>query len=313
MAWSVEAALERLASATVGFVVGNGRSREGIDLEALRERGVVAGCNAIYRDFTPDLLVTVDPGMTEEVRAADPPCPHVYSGAAGLAGWAGIPLTSNIGCRFPFEWWSAGHTAAAVLCRLAPRLETLTLLGIDLSRPTLYEGTPNYERDRHLEEANLAQYGPNWKLLMEQYPSVQWRWCRPFPEMSAPEMWRDVPNLTVLEEWPRGIPPEPQPTPPQFLRKGRMASIIHLGTRIISGFAVVDDAGNAFPLQPMFTAVPQPTPEAFQQACVRWEERLRELCEIPEAKLLELAALAPDQLAETESTRFRRIGKVNHG
>ena len=49
------------------FVLGNGESRNGIDLESLRGKGKIYGCNALYRDFAPDGLVCVDGGMMHEV------------------------------------------------------------------------------------------------------------------------------------------------------------------------------------------------------------------------------------------------------
>ena len=42
------------------FIIGNGQSRQGFDLESLRGKGTTYGCNAVYRDFTPDYLVSLD-------------------------------------------------------------------------------------------------------------------------------------------------------------------------------------------------------------------------------------------------------------
>ena len=49
------------------FVLGNGQSRLGVNLEKLKEYGKVYGCNAIYRDFEPDVLVGVDQGIMHEM------------------------------------------------------------------------------------------------------------------------------------------------------------------------------------------------------------------------------------------------------
>jgi hypothetical protein len=49
------------------FCIGNGESRIGFDLEQLRPHGKIYGCNALYRDFTPDVLVAVDHGIIHEV------------------------------------------------------------------------------------------------------------------------------------------------------------------------------------------------------------------------------------------------------
>ena len=40
--------------------LGNGNSRNEFDLDELKKYGTVIGSNAIYRDFTPDILVALD-------------------------------------------------------------------------------------------------------------------------------------------------------------------------------------------------------------------------------------------------------------
>jgi hypothetical protein len=45
---------------TQAFVLGNGISRQGIDLDQLRPLGTIYGCNGLYREFTPDVLVATD-------------------------------------------------------------------------------------------------------------------------------------------------------------------------------------------------------------------------------------------------------------
>ena len=40
--------------------LGNGQSRQGLDLTKMKDYATVIGCNAIYRDFTPDILVALD-------------------------------------------------------------------------------------------------------------------------------------------------------------------------------------------------------------------------------------------------------------
>ena len=52
------------------FCIGNGESRIGYDLEKLRPHGKIYGCNAIYRDFMPDVLTAVDHGIMHEIYHA---------------------------------------------------------------------------------------------------------------------------------------------------------------------------------------------------------------------------------------------------
>ena len=49
------------------YIIGNGPSRKGFDLNLLKPTGQVYGCNALYRDFVPDYLFSVDAKMTQEI------------------------------------------------------------------------------------------------------------------------------------------------------------------------------------------------------------------------------------------------------
>ena len=62
------------------FCIGNGESRKGFDLEKLRPHGKIYGCNAIYRDFTPDFLVTVDVAIAGEIVESGYAKDHVVYG-----------------------------------------------------------------------------------------------------------------------------------------------------------------------------------------------------------------------------------------
>ena len=53
------------------FVLGNGESRQEIELEDLSSHGLIYGCNALYREFAPDMLIVVDPGMHNEILTTD--------------------------------------------------------------------------------------------------------------------------------------------------------------------------------------------------------------------------------------------------
>ncbi len=49
------------------FILGNSPSRSKIDITKLKEHGYTYGCNALYRDFSPDFLVTVDVAIAGEI------------------------------------------------------------------------------------------------------------------------------------------------------------------------------------------------------------------------------------------------------
>lgn len=53
---------------TIAFVLGNGVSRQQVDLNLLKKIGPVYGCNALYRDFTPDVLVATDLPISTQIQ-----------------------------------------------------------------------------------------------------------------------------------------------------------------------------------------------------------------------------------------------------
>jgi len=49
------------------YCIGNGPSRKGFDLKKLKATGQTYGCNALYRDFHPDYIFSVDSPVTLEM------------------------------------------------------------------------------------------------------------------------------------------------------------------------------------------------------------------------------------------------------
>ena len=83
------------------IVIGNGVSRKGFDLEKLRPHGKIYGCNALYRDFMPDVLTSVDHGIMHEIYnngvADEIPCyfrdwTRVPQEHYEMMKWAGLNL-----------------------------------------------------------------------------------------------------------------------------------------------------------------------------------------------------------------------------
>ena len=49
------------------YCIGNGPSRKGFDLNKLKATGQTYGCNALYRDFMPDFIFSVDTKITVQM------------------------------------------------------------------------------------------------------------------------------------------------------------------------------------------------------------------------------------------------------
>ena len=69
------------------FCIGNGESRSPVDLIKLKPQGKIYGCNGLYRDFTPDVLCSVDGQMMHEVYHSG----YADNNETWLRDWNPIP------------------------------------------------------------------------------------------------------------------------------------------------------------------------------------------------------------------------------
>ena len=72
------------------FVIANGTSRKNFDLNQIKDQGKTYGCNALYRDFTPDYIGGIDRPMIDEMvregawQNSTMICKHMYPGSFDL-------------------------------------------------------------------------------------------------------------------------------------------------------------------------------------------------------------------------------------
>jgi len=145
-----------------GYIIGNGTSRKDFDLNRLRGRGIVAGCNHLYKDFEPDYLVSLDVEMTDEIQN--------YMDGGGMRRWKHITRRYIDGrlwltvegegvCPIRMvnhgEFHNSGVLAAAYLTEFV-QVDVLYLIGVDFFLPVpdtinggkndFYEGNSNQSR-----------------------------------------------------------------------------------------------------------------------------------------------------------------------
>jgi len=71
------------------FCIGNGESRKDFDLDKLRPFGKIYGCNGLYRDFTPDLLLAMDYNICHEIYRSG----YAFENPVMLKSWEKNPHT----------------------------------------------------------------------------------------------------------------------------------------------------------------------------------------------------------------------------
>jgi len=149
----------------IAFVLGNGTSRQGINLEEISKIGKVYACNAVYRTFAPDYLVAVDVKMILEINK------HGYQRNHEVWTNPNRAYDRMTGFRFfqPSKGWSSGPTALWLASQHV--YEKIYILGFDFKGlgdgsqfNNLYADTPNYKKS-----TDGATFFGNW---MRQTSSV---------------------------------------------------------------------------------------------------------------------------------------------
>ena len=130
------------------YVIGNGESRSIFPIEDLKDKGVVWGCNAIYRDMVLDHLVVIDPDMLNEIaKDKNKYADHypVWTGYRNPKQWGlkvrNIPKNKR---------WNAGTSAAHLAVQHGHT--NIFLIGHDLEpclnglTNNMYKSTDNYRK-----------------------------------------------------------------------------------------------------------------------------------------------------------------------
>ncbi len=173
-------------SGNFAFVLGNGTSRRSIDLNEIKNFGTVYGCNALYREFTPDYLIAVDVKMIIEINRAG------YQNTNTV--WTNYNRTYKSMQNFkyfePSRGWSSGPTALWLASQHGYR--QIYILGFDYKGldngklvNNIYADTPNYKRN-----GDPATYHGNWlrqtKAVIKEHPHIKYfrviqpdNWCPP--------------------------------------------------------------------------------------------------------------------------------------
>ena len=106
------------------FVLGNGISRQQIDLDQLKLNGTVYGCNALYREFVPDVLISTDNPISTHIQQSGYSANHTH--------YTRKPLPDSGAQRVPQQYFGFSSGPIAVGIAALARHETVYLIGFDM-------------------------------------------------------------------------------------------------------------------------------------------------------------------------------------
>jgi hypothetical protein len=118
------------------LVIGNSISRKDIEISRLKKFEIY-GCNALYRDFTPDHLITTDLKMIKEIIKSGYKNPvYTLPSVNATVGKQFITLPNQTEELCP-------SGVRAVKLALEKHTE-IYMLGMDFTNDNVYKGTPTY-------------------------------------------------------------------------------------------------------------------------------------------------------------------------
>ncbi len=192
------------------FVIANGTSRVGFDLNKLNGKGDTFGCNALYRDYMPDYIGCIDSPMFEELvrqdvyKATKMISKHLYEGIIKTYPRARVYVQTFKDALGEDLNYDTGQTMLDYAARKTTGTGAIYMLGFDLSNYTdnmkqstnpmnnIYKGTDCYapanaserysgkwiwqmaevfRKNRHIEFYRVG--GEIWPRDWNEHPNVK--------------------------------------------------------------------------------------------------------------------------------------------
>lgn len=143
------------------FVLGNGVSRQQVDLNLLKPFGRVYGCNAIYREFTPDVLISTDLPISTKIQYDGYSQNHTHFTRKPLPGMGALKIAQQ------YFGYSSGP--AAVGQAALDGANVIYLVGFDMG-PTRHGRFNNVYADTEFYKKSSAvpTFTGNWVRQIKQ-------------------------------------------------------------------------------------------------------------------------------------------------
>ena len=179
----------------IAFVLGNGTSRTLINLNQLKDKGTIYGCNALYREFQPDYLVAVDTKMILEINKSG----YQHDNNVWTNRNRAFDKMNNFNFFQSSKGWSSGPTALHLASE--HKNDEIYILGfdyigIDNKLNNIYADTFNYKKSHE-----KATYHGNWlrQTLITCQKFSQKRYIRVLGDNAfIPKEFSNIDNLSHI-------------------------------------------------------------------------------------------------------------------
>jgi len=184
-------------------IIGNSPTRLDFDLNNLKHASGLLGantlqtygCNALYRDFTPDFLVAQGNDMVDELAKSSYPRNNiVYTNAINLLAY---PNTFYL---IPYNPYADSGTTAAYIAAFDGH-KKIYLLGFHgQDTPginfNVYSGTNAYDAEE--SDVGSDKWTNNLTQLFTVYDDVDFAWVTNRGTSTVPDCWKPCQNLRQI-------------------------------------------------------------------------------------------------------------------
>jgi hypothetical protein len=175
------------------FVLGNGVSRQAVEVDTLMKLGKVYGCNGLYRTHTPTVLVATDRAIAQAIQDSGYPLKNRFYTRRPAANTGALSVPKA------YFGFSSGPIAAAIAAQ--ENTGEIYLLGFDLGPDSgkfnnVYAGTQFYK-----PVGALPTFTGNWIrqmiTIMKDHSDRQFYRVTGQTTADVPE-FASIPNLKNL-------------------------------------------------------------------------------------------------------------------
>lgn len=176
------------------FVLGNGVSRLEVDLNVLKQEGKTYGCNALYRTFAPDVLVSTDTPIATTIQQSGYAEQHRMYTRKPIAGLGAY--------RVPQAYF--GYSSGPIAAALAAMDQNVAvyLIGFDMG-PIGHNQFNNVYADTEFYKKSSARptFSGNWARqlaqIMKDFPRTNFFRVKGTTTADILE-FNGVPNLVTM-------------------------------------------------------------------------------------------------------------------
>jgi hypothetical protein len=181
---------------TCAFVLGNGVSRRSVSLPLLQSLGPTYGCNALYRDFAPTVLVATDAPIARVIQEAGYSAQHRFHTRKPLANLGALPV--------PEKYYAFSSGPIAVALAALDQHSPIFLVGFDMG--PVESRFNNVYADTEFYKASTAPptFTGNWQRQIRRvvldFPDQQFVRVQGSTTAAAPEITHlPLPNFSHMD------------------------------------------------------------------------------------------------------------------